>query len=81
MLASSSKKVRILKARLRVRERQESFNQEGELDLIKSEEELDTEWNSLDNEELELDEEIEEEEEDEEVEEEKPKKRRFGRRK
>ena len=49
--------------------------------MIKSEEELDTEWNSLDNEELELDEEIEEEEEDEEVEEEKPKKRRFGRRK
>ena len=76
MLASSSKKVRILKARLRVRERQESFNQEGELDLIKSEEELDTEWNSLDNEELELDEEVEEEDK-----EEKPKKRRFGRRK
>lgn len=81
MLASSSKKVRLLKARLRVRERQEAFNQEGELDLNKSEEELDTEWNSLDNEELDLDEEIEEEEEDEEVEEEKPKKRRFGRRK
>ncbi len=81
MLASSSKKVRILKARLRVRERQDAFNQEGELDLHKSEEELDTEWNSLDNEELDLDEEIEEEEEDEEVAEEKPKKRRFGRRK
>ena len=91
MLASSKKKVRLLKARLRVREREENFKNEGLIDPDQSVEDLDSQWDSLEEEEEE-DEDFDDYEEDEDdyeddeeefelEEEEEPKKGFFRRRK
>ena len=64
MLASSKKKVRLLKARLRVREREENFKNEGLIDPDQSVEDLDSQWDSLEDEEDE-DEDFDDYEEDE----------------
>lgn len=91
MLASSKKKVRLLKARLRVREREENFKNEGLIDPDQSVEDLDSQWDSLEDEEDE-DEDFDDYEEDEDdyeedeeefelEEEEEPKKGFFRRRK
>ena len=64
MLASSKKKVRLLKARLRVREREENFKNEGLIDPDQSVEDLDSQWDSLEEEE-EDDEDFDDYEEDE----------------
>lgn len=50
MLRSSSKKARLLKAKVRVRERQNAFNNEGVFAPTETEEELNTDWNTLENE-------------------------------
>ena len=77
MLASSKKKVRLLKARLRVREREETFKNEGLIPDDQTEDDLDSQWEDLDEEGDEV-----EEEDSFEIEEEEPeKKRRFGKRK
>ena len=84
MLASSKKKVRLLKARLRVREREETFKNEGLIPDDQTEDDLDSQWEDLDEEGDEVEKEedsFELEDEEEEKLEEKPKKRRFGRRK
>ena len=89
MLASSKKKVRLLKARLRVREREENFKNEGLIDPDQSVEDLDSQWDSLEEEEDEDFDDYEEDEDDYEddeeefelEEEEEPKKGFFRRRK
>lgn len=89
MLASSKKKVRLLKARLRVREREENFKNEGLIDPDQSVEDLDSQWDSLEEDEDEDFDDYEEDEDDYEddeeefelEEEEEPKKGFFRRRK
>lgn len=81
MLASSKKKVRLLKARLRVREREETFKNEGLILDDQTEEDLDSQWEDLDDEQDDDIEEVEEEDSFEIEEDEPKKKRRFGKRK
>ena len=57
MLASSKKKVRLLKARLRVREREETFKNEGLIPDDQTEDDLDSQWEDLDEEDDEVEEE------------------------